>query len=230
MFDNVLFFGILFIDVVIGVQSKFQPTFVAITPDSSGKAYDTRGGYCCSADGKLTWKDSFKKVRIDCEVSGGLSDILIGMYVGGSKGESIANPIDIDAEECSVDSNVVEHSACSLKIPSPSRRSNGKNLVMIVQARNAGWCQSASGKGQGSTSAPVLKPLELAGVGKNVGNVVDEDVHLRLCLGPRDGGSLALPTIRSDFWRNCGAKRDYLTLSCGSKDETSSSDSKKSRL
>ncbi|RHN51541.1 hypothetical protein MtrunA17_Chr6g0469781 [Medicago truncatula] len=126
----------LFIDIVVTVQSKFHPTFTAITPSPSDKVYNSRCGYHVTADGKLTWKDHLKKVHIDCERYGGPSHLLRNIDVIGSMGDSIANAIDVDAEDCSRDSHVSEHSGGKLRLPTPCRCSKGKNPATMVKYEN----------------------------------------------------------------------------------------------
>ncbi|RHN78956.1 hypothetical protein MtrunA17_Chr1g0171541 [Medicago truncatula] len=205
--------GKLFIDIVFVVQSKFHPTFTAITTSPSGKVYDSRGGYCVTADGTLTWKDSLKKVRI--------------LGASGSLGDSIANAIDVDAEDCSRDGHVFEHSGSKRSLPTPCRCSKGKNSATMVKFENV---DSFVSKCPSFVCVSAISGVVSVGVAPDHGCVAGHDDFLTLSLGSKVEGSSDFPFIRSEFWRNCDAKKDYLTLSCGSKDEASPSDLKKRRL
>jgi len=118
------------------MQSKFKPTFVVVTTSSSGKVYDARGGDRCTVDGKLTWKDPFKRICIDREGSARLFDILCNNG-GAAKGDSVGNPIDLDAEESTGDSNVPEHSGGKLKMLFSCIRDNGEIPAATVQVEDA---------------------------------------------------------------------------------------------
>jgi hypothetical protein len=85
-------------------------------------------------------------------------------------------------------------------------------------------------KCQSSVPVSTIGGAVSVGVGSDHGCVAGHDDFLTLSLGSEVGGSSDFPFIRSKFWRNCDARKDYLTLSCGSKDEASPSDSKKRRL